>query len=203
LRYQGIYSVLDFLKPGTSGFCTITGIACSNMQKGFTMPKLPSLKKKRHLSTYLSYVGNGALAIMMLLTTADVIGRYFFNSPVLGAYEITEYLMLIMVFSFLALAQSEKAHINVDIVFNRLPAGLQTFLERFNHIVCLLMMVLVTWMSVQRIAELKKTGEASLLLKIPDYPFAAFLAIGCLVLCIEFFKDVFRPQHSDVEREKK
>ena len=65
-------------------------------------------KKKRSLSTYLSYIGNIALALMMLLTTADVLGRYFFNAPVLGAYEITEYLMLIMVFSFLALAQSRK-----------------------------------------------------------------------------------------------
>jgi len=62
------------------------------------MANPPGLKKKRSLSTYLSYVGNFALAAMMLLTTADVIGRYFFNAPVLGAYEITEYLMLIMVF---------------------------------------------------------------------------------------------------------
>ena len=157
-------------------------------------------KKKRSLSTYLSYIGNAALAFMMLLTTTDVLGRYFFNSPVLGAYEITEYLMLIMVFSYLALAQSQKAHINVDIVFNRLPAWLQRIFERFNHIVCLLVMILVTWKSAQRIAELKSTGEASLLLKIPDYPFAIFLVIGCLVFCIEFFKDAF--MRKDAEQEK-
>jgi TRAP-type transport system small permease protein len=160
------------------------------------------LKKKRTLSTYLSYIGNIALASMMLLTTADVIGRYFFNAPVLGAYEITEYLMLIMVFSFLALAQSAKVHINVDIVFNHLPAGLRRVLERFNHLICLLMMLLVTWMSIQRIWELKRTGEASVLLKIPDYPFAAFLVIGCLVFCIEFFKNVFGSTHTDGERNR-
>ena len=158
------------------------------------------LKKKRSLSTYLSYIGNIALAVMMLLTTADVIGRYFFNAPVLGAYEITEYLMLIMVFSFLALAQSSKVHISVDIVFNRLPARLRPVLERFNHLICLLMMILVSWMSIQRIWELRKTGEQSLLLKIPDYPFAIFLVIGCLAFCIEFFKDVFRSPHTDAQR---
>jgi TRAP-type C4-dicarboxylate transport system permease small subunit len=165
-----------------------------------TMANAPGSKKKRSLSTYLSYIGNCALAAMMLLATVDVIGRYFFNAPVLGAYEITEYLMLIMVFSFLALAQSAKAHISVDIVFNRLPAGLRPVLERFNHLVCLLMMILVTWMSIQRIWELKRTGESSVLLKIPDYPFAVFLVIGCLVFCIEFFKDVFSPTHTDAER---
>jgi TRAP-type transport system small permease protein len=162
----------------------------------------PGYKKKRSLSTYLSYIGNIALAGMMLLTTADVIGRYFFNTPVLGAYEITEYLMVIMVFSFLALAQSTKVHINVDIVFNHLPAGLQRFLQRFNHLVCLIMMILVSWMGILRVLELKKTGEASVLLKIPDYPVAVFLVIGCLVFCIEFFKDVFKSKHSDAEREE-
>jgi TRAP-type C4-dicarboxylate transport system permease small subunit len=164
------------------------------------MANPPSLKKRRSFGTYLAYIGNCALAAMMLLTTADVIGRYFFNSPVLGAYEITEYLMLIMVFSFLALAQSAKAHISVDIVFNRLPAGLRHVLERFNHLVCLLMMLLVTWMSLQRIWELRRTGEASVLLKIPDYPFAAFLVIGCLAFCLEFLRDVFSAARTDGER---
>jgi TRAP-type C4-dicarboxylate transport system permease small subunit len=161
------------------------------------MANPPGLKKRRSFSTYLSYIGNVALAAMMLLATVDVIGRYFFNSPVLGAYEVTEYLMLIMVFSFLALAQSAKAHISVDIVFNRLPARLRPVLERLNHLICLLMMIMVSWMSVQRIWELKRTGEQSVLLKIPDYPFAIFLVIGCLAFCIEFFKDVFRSTHTD------
>ena len=164
-----------------------------------TMANRPGSKKKRSLSTYLSYIGNTALCAMMLLTTADVVGRYFFNAPVLGAYEITEYLMLIMVFSFLALAQSAKVHINVDIVFNRLPAGLRHVLERLNHIICLLMMILVSWMGLQRVWELRKTGEASVLLKIPDYPFAIFLVIACLVFCIEFIKDSFRSTRTDAE----
>ena len=163
------------------------------------MADRPSLKQRRSLSTYISYIGKFALAAMMVLSTVDVIGRYFFNSPVLGAYEITEYLMLITVFSFLPLAQSEKVHINVDIVFNRLPAGVQNIFMRFNHLVCLLLMILVTWMGIQRIWELKRTGEASVLLKIPDYPFAAFLVIGCLVFCFEFFKDFFGPQHTHGE----
>jgi hypothetical protein len=60
-------------------------------------------------------------------------------------------------------------------------------------------MILVTWKSIQRIAELKKTGEASVLLKIPDYPFAVFLVIGCLAFCFEFLKDTFSSTHTDGE----
>ena len=162
-----------------------------------TNPPVP--EKRRTISRYLSYIGDLSIAGMMLLTTVDVVGRYFFNSPVLGAYEITEYLMLIMVFSFLAFAQSEKAHINVDIVFNRLPVKMRAGLERFNHLACLVMMVLVTWMGVHRVLDIIKSGEASPLLKIPDYPFAIFLVLGCIVFCIEFFKDAFGPSGNKEE----
>jgi TRAP-type transport system small permease protein len=163
------------------------------------MPNQPAKKTRRSFSQYLSYVGNVAIAGMMLLTSADVTGRYFFNRPVLGAYEITEYLMLIMVFSFLALAQRDKVHISVDIVFNRLPARLQAVLDRLDHALCLVMMVIVAWMGVYHVLDLKKTGEVSTLLKIPDYPFAIFLVLGCVVMSIEFLRDVFAPSKAEEE----
>lgn len=149
------------------------------------------LLKTRVFSRYLSYIGNTAIVLMMLLTTADVVGRYFFNSPVLGAYEITEYLMMIMVFSFLAFAQSQSAHISVDIVFDRLPPNVKYALERLNHLICLVMLCLVTYMAVHRVLDIIESGASSTLLKIPDYPFAIFMVIGCAAYCIEFFLDVF------------
>ncbi len=144
----------------------------------------------RKVSKIFRHIGNLALAFMMFLTTADVAGRYFFNSPILGAFEITEYLMLLVIFSFLAFAQAEKAHISVDILFARLPQPVQTVISFANHLACLLITLLMTWMGVKQAISLSQTGEMSTLLKIPDYPFAIFLVIGCTVLSLEFFIDV-------------
>ncbi len=155
------------------------------------MVKKMSFSLLGQFSRYLSYIGNIAIAGMMFLSTVDVIGRYFFNSPVLGAYEITEYLMVIMVFSFLAYAQSEKAHISVDIVFNQLPGPCQNVINRVNHFICFILMLILTWRTVYAAIDIKHSREASLLLKIPDYPFAMFTVIGCIALSIEFFKDAF------------
>jgi TRAP-type transport system small permease protein len=154
------------------------------------MAKSTYLSTARVFSRGLSYIGNAAIALMMLLTTLDVVGRYFFNAPVLGAYEITEYLMLIMVFSFLAFAQSQKAHISVDIVFDRLPLLLRRFLVRCNSFLCLVMLIFTTYMGVHRVLDLIGSGASSTQLKIPDYPFAIFMVVGCLALCIEFFLDL-------------
>jgi TRAP-type C4-dicarboxylate transport system permease small subunit len=154
------------------------------------MARLASLNKVRVFSRGLSHIGNTAIALMMLLTTADVIGRYFLGAPVLGAYEITEYLMLIMVFSSLAFAQSQKTHISVDIVYDRFPPLLRRFLARFNHFLCLVMSIFVSYMGVHRVLDIIRSGASSTLLKIPDYPFAIFMVVGCVVLCIEFLLDV-------------
>ncbi len=53
-------------------------------------------------------------ALMMLLTSADAFSRYALNSPLLGAYEITEkYLMVASIFLGLAYAYRGGAFIRV------------------------------------------------------------------------------------------
>lgn len=148
------------------------------------------LKILRRLSTYLAYIGAFSLFIMMCLTITDVAGRYLFNRPVLGAFEMTEFLVLILIFSFLAYAQAHKAHINVDLFMMFFPEKLKTIIEIFNHIACLAIMILITWTGFQKAVEVMQAGEASPNLDLPTYPFVFFLVIGCAVMCIEFIRDI-------------
>jgi TRAP-type C4-dicarboxylate transport system permease small subunit len=151
-----------------------------------------AVREARAVSRVFSYLGAVALVIMMLLTTVDVLGRYIFNSPILGTYEMTEFLVLIMIFSFLPFAQSEKTHVSVDLLVALFPKRVQANIELFNHAVCLGVMVLITWMGVEKAFELKLVGEASPNLKVPDYPFVFFLALGCIVMCFEYIRDLIR-----------
>ena len=58
---------------------------------------------------------------MMLLTTADALGRYLFNRPILAAYELTtNYLMVGVVFLALPYAYREGANIRVTFLVDRL-----------------------------------------------------------------------------------
>ena len=150
------------------------------------------LKKLGWLANKLSYLGVAALFIMMLLTAADVIGRYLFNKPVLGAFELTEFLVLILIFSFLAHAQAEKNHVSVDLLLGRLPKTWRRAIEFFNHAVCLALMALFVWMTTLRAMELKEYAEASSNLGIPKYPFASFVVLGFAVRGLEYIRDLIR-----------
>jgi TRAP-type C4-dicarboxylate transport system permease small subunit len=148
------------------------------------------LKILQNLSTYLAYIGAFTLFAMMCLTIADVAGRYLFNSPILGAFELTEFMVLVLIFSFLAYAQSHKAHINVDLFMMFFPEKLRNLIELFNHIFCLAIMILITWTGFEKAVEVMKAGEASPNLAVPSYPFVFFLVLGCAIMCIEFIKDI-------------
>lgn len=167
------------------------------------MDSLTLSKKLKKLSRGIGYIGAFALFVMMLLTTTDVVGRYLFNKPILGAYELTEYLVLILIFSFLSNAQAHKDHVSVDLIFTKFPHKFRFVVNLFNHIVCFLLTVLISWMSFLKALELKEVGEASPNLVIPDYPFVFFLVIGSVVLCVEYLRDIILIVSGNEDKEDK
>ena len=148
------------------------------------------LKILKSLSTYLAYIGAFSLFTMMCLTMADVGGRYLFNRPILGVFEITEFMVLVLIFSFLGYTQARKSHVSVDLFMMLFPKRLKVLFEIVNHLACLVIMALITWMGVDKALELMEVGEASPNLALPTYPFVFFLVLGCAIMCIEFIRDV-------------
>ena len=144
----------------------------------------------KRLSTYLAYIGAFFLFAMMCLTMADVAGRYIFNTPILGAFELTEFIVLILIFSFLAYAQANKSHVSVDLFMMFLPKKLKFYIEIFNHFACLAIMILIARMGFEKALEMMETGVSSPNLALPTYPFVFFLFLGCAVMCIEFIRDI-------------
>ena len=148
------------------------------------------LKILQNLSTYLAYIGSFSLFSMMCLTIADVAGRYIFNKPVLGAFELTEFMVLVLIFSYLGYAQAGKSHVSVDLFMMFFPERLKVYIEIFNHVACLAIMILIAWMGFEKALEMMETCESSPNLALPSYPFVFFLVLGCVTMCVEFIKDI-------------
>lgn len=152
---------------------------------------MKNIVNKLGLPSYvLSRLGCVALFFMMCLTVVDVVGRYVFNSPILGAFEMTEFLVLIVVFSFLGYAQSQKVHVTVDILFNRFPKKIQTIVALINYLIGLIVVFIIAWMGFEKALEAFHTGESPMNLPVPDYPFIFFLSLGAFVMGIEFIRDI-------------
>lgn len=145
-------------------------------------------------SAVMAYIGALALFILMLLTTADVTGRYLFNKPILGTIELTEILILLIVFSFMANTQAEKRHVSVDLFFRRFRRPVRLGVELAIGTVCLVLMGLIVWRSGLMAVELKQAAMRSNNLHIPKYPLAIYVMIGCFAMCIEYVRDLLIPR---------
>ena len=140
--------------------------------------------------------GIGILA-MMLLTCADVFLRYLFNAPIEGTLDLTQMLMVIIVFFGLAHCGWTGGHVVVDVMRELLPSKVIVPLAVAVNAVGALAMLAMAWESVQTSLTYMLTGETPMTVLIPKYPFIWVAAFGALTYAaILLFKTV-RPDERD------
>ncbi len=103
---------------------------------------------------------------LMLLTCADVGGRYFFNQPVWGAFELTEMMLAALIFAGLPLVSLRNEHVTVDLFDPVTP----DWLFRIQHIVACAIGVACTgylaWRLWLRAGDMLAAGETTAQLKL-------------------------------------
>ena len=140
----------------------------------------------RLASEALHSVGIIVLALMMLLTTADVTLRYVFDRPVTGSYDLTVYMMAIVVAFGLAYCAVMKGHVRVEVIVSRLPQRAQAIIDSITCFVGLGLFSLITWQCFVNMKLLFASNLTSSVLLIPVFPFAGVVGIGsaCLTLVL-------------------
>ncbi|MFH1081732.1 MAG: TRAP transporter small permease [Pseudomonadota bacterium] len=146
-------------------------------------------------SGWFNYVACMAVVVMMLLSCADVAMRLF-GAPIPGAYEMVGFLCAVIVSFALAYTSLQRGHVAVEVIFERLPARVQYFVESAGNLVGSALFGLVAWQSLAYGTDLRHSGEVSLTLQMPVYPFVYGIALGsgmlALVLLIDFIRSLRR-----------
>mgnify|MGYP001499300957 CR=1 FL=1 len=137
----------------------------------------------------ISYIAGASVLIMMLLTCADVVLRLFAH-PIPGTYELIGFLGALLISFSMAYTSVERSHIAVEIFVTRLPRRVQFAIEGFVSLISVVLFGIIAWQSQVYAMDLKQSGEISLTLGIPVYPFVAGIAIGCGFLCLVLLFDV-------------
>lgn len=136
------------------------------------------------LTRWINSVGVVILAIMMFLTAIDVTLRYLFNKPIPGAFELQEFMMGMLVAMAIGYCAFLKGHINVDIIFTRLPLRVQAGFNTFHYLVGSCLFALVSWRTVLEGVAMQSRALTSTVLFIPVFPFYFVVAFGSAVLCL-------------------
>ncbi len=143
------------------------------------------------VSKIASGVGAGVLAVMMFLSAMDVLLRYFLNSPISGALELTQYMMLIVVVAGLAHCTIDKSHIRVEVLIERCPDRVKTILYAFTSFLTLGLFLLAARQAFVYAGMLFDSNLTSPVLFIPAFPFAIVLGLGICVFCLALVAEFF------------
>ena len=114
---------------------------------------------------------------LMAITTVDVIGRYLLNWPLRGGFEITELLLLALIFAGLPLVSRADEHVTMDFIDAALSARSRRLLRRLVDILCGLLIVGLSYRVWLRADKIAGYGDTTDVLRIPVAPFVYFMAV--------------------------
>jgi len=132
---------------------------------------------ERRVVAVLGVVASTILLAMMLLTFVDVVARYVFSRPVRGAFEVTELMLLVLIFAGLPLVSYADEHALMDFIDRVLGPRRQRLLEGAVQVLCAAVMFLLAWLvwlKADRIWEYRDTTDV---LRIVYGPFVYFMAV--------------------------
>ena len=86
------------------------------------------------LTRAVNVIGIVSMLAMMLLTATDITLRYLFSLPIVGAPELTEFLMLILVSFGLSYTAVKREHVIIDFVTQYLSKRVKAVVNVTTHI---------------------------------------------------------------------
>jgi TRAP-type C4-dicarboxylate transport system permease small subunit len=113
---------------------------------------------------------------MMTLTFVDVVARYVFNRPLRGAFEVTELLLVVLIFGGLPLVSHADEHVTMDFI-DKLLGRWRHLWQRVVQAISAAIMFLLTWLVWLKADRIQAYGDATDVLRIVYGPFVYFMAV--------------------------
>ena len=132
----------------------------------------------RWVEGLLGAAASTILLVMMLLTFVDVVARYLFNRPIAGAFEVTELLLLVLIFAGLPLVTYADEHALMDFIDRLLGPRSTAVLERGVQALCAAVMFLLAWLVWLKADRIWAYRDATDVLRIVYGPFVYFMAVA-------------------------
>ncbi len=149
------------------------------------------------LETTLGAVSATVLFLMMMVTTVDVIGRYLFNRPLAGGFELTEMMLAALIYCGLPLVSKRREHIVIDTFDSFMSRAVKRFFDVFADLVCFLALSGIGYLIFRRAARVAEYGDTTSVLKLPLAPVAYLMGLMIVTAALIHLALIFVPHRAD------
>jgi TRAP-type C4-dicarboxylate transport system permease small subunit len=125
-----------------------------------------------------------ALFAIMMLTLVDVSGRKALSESVPGSLEMTELLMVVVIFAGMPLVSLAGEHVVFDSLDPWLPRALRRAQGLLVDAVCAIALFGLAWLMWSKAGEMAGYGETTAQLRLPKAPFVYGMSVLCALTAL-------------------
>jgi hypothetical protein len=148
---------------------------------------------RKLLSTLCGLLAALALFAIMVLTFVDVMGRKFLSTSVTGSLELTELMMVVVIFAGLPLVSLRGEHVVFDSLDRWLPAAALRAQQVLVDLLCAALLLGLAWLMFSKAGQMQEYGDITAQLKLPLSPFVALMGVLCVVTALVHLMLVWQP----------
>jgi len=130
-----------------------------------------------------AFFGMLALVAFVLMTIADVLMRWLFNSPINGVADAGPLIVAIVAAAFFPLSLAGRHHVSIGFLGSFLGTRATIWLEAFAALVTWVFFILLAWQIVRYTVELRQLGQTTWVVQIPIAPWWVVVS-AFLVVCV-------------------
>jgi TRAP-type transport system small permease protein len=149
------------------------------------------------ISKGLCWLSLASLSVMIILTSCDVVMRYF-GRPIKGTFDIVGLCSVFVIALPIAYTQLAHGHIAIDFIIEKFPKKIRSMFDVTNYVLNFLIYAILAWQSILYGKKLWNLGRVSESVQIPLFPFPFVLALGgglmCAVLLYQMYILLFKAE---------
>lgn len=143
-------------------------------------------------SRWINWIACFALAMMVIIVAADILGNKLFKTPVPGGIEFISLFSVVAIAFAIAETQLAHGHIEVELLVTKLPKKAQRIIAVFVHIFSILLFIVLCIRSFMYGNALMASGEVSMTMQIPYYPFIWGIGVSCIFVILVLVMQLIR-----------
>ena len=123
------------------------------------------------------WVSMAALFVLMIMTSYNAIVRRAGIGGVADSLDLTQLLMILIIFCALAFQESKRGHIRVDMFVVMMPKLASKLVDGFFNLISAGILGIFAYAYYDSIAGSRRSGAATQVYRIPEWPFVIVVSI--------------------------
>ncbi len=133
-----------------------------------------------------------SMALICLITFANVLVRYFTDESFAFTEEFSVFLMVVLTFVGTSAAFAKNSHIRMSFVVQKLPARIAHYVEIAVMVAAAVLFAIIAWYGVRLLADDWNFDTTSPGIGIPQWIYTLWLPVLCAVITLRIVGRIVR-----------